>query len=504
MMATSCQILCPCSIIDIIKHGKGELSMKKKLVKFATAAMAASILLSGCGTGKTETKQPAKPKISNASDIIKEYGKQMEKSANFHMDMDMKLDIGIKADGESADIPIILAMSADVLDGRSHSTIDLNVSMMDEHMDKSAEIYMESNENGITTYMYDSDDRGWAGSRNPAIADIMSEFSSLDTDVFKDASIKQDKGTYTVTQDLMGLLEDNALAEDAKDSYSDMLPVDLDDIMDALQDAKIIYTFDKNCLLTSITLDDCEYSGTITSDDTKTKVSASLDMDVEFSNYGKIKESDVKVPSKVLKSAEFSDTDETGFDLDSFDPESTDIEDDVDPEFSFGGGTDDEDPEALIKPDMSNDWFGSYEGTALTFAGNSWAETFGADGWEFANEDDEYTFMTAKNPKYQYADLYVYNYDRSDVSRSDILENGFYGYSIRCSTGSKLPDMSWGGLTFGASDDDILSVYGEPNYVYEGSYNEYEYKISNNVAIRFGVDPYNGLQSVEVAYYGGM
>ena len=63
--------------------------------------------------------------------------------------------------------------------------------------------------------------------------------------------------------------------------------------------------------------------------------------------------------------------------------------------------------------------------------------------------------------------------------------------------------MTWGGITFGATADDVISVYGQPDYTYSGDmFTTYEYDIDSDTEITFYVYPDRGVQHVEVAVYG--
>ncbi len=152
---------------------------------------------------------------------------------------------------------------------------------------------------------------------------------------------------------------------------------------------------------------------------------------------------------------------------------------------------------------LSDDKAGSYNGTVLTGTGDSWADIFGADGWEFTTADNKYPFMKAENPEYENAVLYVYNSSKTFTSESEIIDYGTYGYSINCYSASEFPDMAWCGLTFGADADELTAVYGNPEHTYTGSiYTCYAYDVSDTVKIFFYIYHENGLKSVTVSFSG--
>lgn len=506
--------------------------MKKKLLAlFLSTAMC--LITAGCsvsipGIGSN---------VSSASDVIEKYVEHIDGSCNYHTDMDMEIGILADAQGMEIDLPIELSLSADVLDGNVHGDMEMSMSFMNQNMEQSMEMYLESGKRKSTMYIYDPEQGYWTVSEDAKNAEAALSFGSIDPDDFEDAEMKydKDKKTYTVIQEFGDFAESNSVYDMVDEMYGDMssmMSMDSNDILDAWEDAEVIYVFDKDFYLLSVTVDGCEYSGTISEDGMTVDLSVTLDFEFEFSDYGKIEDSDVEVPSKVKKSAVPSVT---------IDTEDGGVDEDGNPLFgqpdeSFGGYDDDEpfsysedtkpeigvttpeemhgqtNPESEIKdPGLitqampATAELGAYNGIALTAYGDDWNATFGADGWNFANDDGEYTFMSAENPKYKDAVLYVYNSRRNDTTRADILNNGSYGYSIDCRYSSTYPDMTWNGITFGATAEDIFASYGNPDYSYDGtSYVMYQYDITDDIEMEFYVFPDAGLQRVLVSNFSGI
>ena len=67
--------------------------------------------------------------------------------------------------------------------------------------------------------------------------------------------------------------------------------------------------------------------------------------------------------------------------------------------------------------------------------------------------------------------------------------------------------MTFNGITFGASLDELLSAYGEPDKINDMSYStEYVYVVSqdsiNNIELQFYIaNDGSGLQKVEITYF---
>lgn len=462
--------------------------MKKKLSLLFAAAMC--VLLAGCGKGSGP---------SDASDVVSKYNELVKDSVNYHAEMAMDISISAKADGLSMDLPVGFTISADVLDGNIHGNIGMSTAFMGMEMDETMEVYVESGKGGSTMYSYNSDDGYygyWTVSEDTENAEAVLGFVNLDPDDFKDAVMEYDKnkGIYTVIQgfkDFMGSSPIYGLVDGLYSGMAEMVSIDTDNVADGWSSAKVIYVFDKDCYLTSVTVDGCEYSGSIEEDGVNAEVSVTLGLSFKFSEYGKIKASDVEVPEDVSGSAVPSVTI-------NIDGPSWDAGYDDDEGYTFDDSTEGPD----VNP-VEGDMLGSYNGIPFTGMGDPWDGTFGADGWEFDNEDGEYSFMSAVNPKYGDSYLYVYNAGRNETTKSDILDGGIYGYDIECQPGSAYPAMTFNGLTFGAGAEDVLDAYGEPDYVYEGSmYTIYEYDFSSDLGIELYVYPDSGMQRVSVSYWG--
>lgn len=496
--------------------------MKKKFLILPVAAMA-SLVLSGCSVSLSIGGP------SSASDVIEKYNALMEESLNYHTDMDLNFNISAKAEGLSIELPISMGLSADVLDDNLHGDMNLSMSLMGESMEEFTEIYVDGRRK-VNVYTYDSDSGQWIISKEKGGTELACGFNDIDPEDFKTAEMEKDKrsDTYVITQSFADFAENGSMydaLEDTYDDMADMMDMDADDFLDEWKDAKVIYVFDKDYYLTSVSVEGCEYSGKISEDGTSIDVSVSLELAFAFSDYGKIRESDVEVPDKVKDAAvpapQIDDIDEydiTDTENITMTPEEIDPgfvkepEENTDPKFVMTAPDEEIDPGFSVspvtqndKPKTSDDKYGSYNGIPLAGIGDDWNTTFGADGWRFDNVDGEFSFMSAVNSKYEDATLYVYNRKRANTASADILNNGIYGYDIDCSFASIYPPMTWNGITFGASAEDIIKAYGSPDFTYEGSmYTSYEYSMYGSMEIEFYVYPDDGLKRVNVSYYGGL
>lgn len=468
--------------------------MKKKLITTLLATSLIGVFLTGCsfdlGFGGT-------PKT--AVDVIEKY-QETNETANFHMEGDLNFSIGMEAEGMTMDIPIELGVDIDYADEYGHGEMDMKMSFLGENMNKSAEMYIT--EDG--TYTFDDEVGYWTFSESDSsgISDV------FDAELFENATLEVDKKakTYTITQSLGDLMESDAFDDSMDmDELVESMNVDSDDLMDAYKDSNVIYVFDTDYNLLSAALSEVRYEDEVSEDGYTADVSVSFEFNFEFSNFGEIEVDDVKVPKDVKTEA--VESDDSGLGVGDFESVEDEPVYDNDAEISeiindLPTDVVDDASTQSTQQVNGNDILGSYNGLILGEQ-TSWHDTFGADGWSFTNEDGEYSFMTCENPKYDGVELYVYNQARNEATADDIYTNGFFGWSCDVSYATNaVPDMTFNGLTWGASNEDVLNTYGSPDFSYEGSmWTSYEYGFGDDITMTFYVYPGNGLQKVDVAIY---
>lgn len=491
--------------------------MKKKFLALSLAA-AMCFSLAGCAIDISLPGKSAK----DAGEVVAGYMALMEESVNYHVDMDMDFEIAAKGDGVTIELPIGMGLSVDVMDGNMHGDMAMVIEFMNSmSMDEKAEIYVEQGRRSTTSYMYDEADGYWTVSEdNDNGASAAAGFSGMDADDFKDAEMEYDKkaGTYTITQSFADFAvtgDTYDILEDVYGGMAEMMEMDPDEFLDEWEKAEVVYVFDKDFYLQTVDVEGCEFSTTVKEDGMEMDVAVSLALSYAFSDYGEITEKDVKVPDEVIDEAVPSltlDLEDEDFNVDistgegdiDWDDEETHFEEPLDPGFTY-------DPEeeqgsesaAEDVPRTDGDQLGSLNGQAFTLNGDPWT-MFANDGWVLSLDNDgEYTFAEASNGSYPDALLYVNDEDMEDVYAEDIRTYGIYGYTVDflwCES-AKRPAMTWNGITFGATVEDVKAAYGEPDYEYEGSmYVSYTYKVGE-AEIDFYVTPDNGLQKVAVNVY---
>lgn len=459
-------------------------SMKKKIAILSLLSVTTVTTFTGCSL------EFGSPKTATA--VVEKYAEK--ESANYNVKGCMNVEIGGKAEGMSVEIPIDLDIDMDVFDEKAHGTLDVSLNFLDEELEYGLEMYVD----GETCYTYDDEYEMWEVSETE---EAFEQGISLDVSKFDGATLEVDKkaGTYTVSQPFGAFCEDDKVKDSFNDSFGEMFELfelDEDEVLDEFAEANVVYEFDKSYNLVSVSMEEFSFETEFEEEDVTGTLSVSMGFEFEFSEFGEIEEDDVKVPKSVKKEA--VETDDSIIDLDSGEDDFEDFDDTDDMDDTDNTDDKEEDSDVELIVSDGSDTYGAYNGVSLIAGANNWNETFGADGWEFDDEDGQYSFLWCINEQYDGADLYVYNKEGDGTTRDDILNDGFYGYDIDVSCSREKPDMTFRGLTWGASEDDIRMIYGEPDY-YSSSktstYIEYE---EDDICMTFMLFEGDGMQSVSV------
>ena len=491
--------------------------MKKCLVLLASTLVSMSI----CGCGALDSLTGG-AKAKTAQEVISNYTEKEGKN-NLHTEMVMGFNVGIEADGMKLEVPINIDASIDTVDeSNMHANMKMEASMFGMSTNSDIEVYINgTTKDGITMYTCDSDTNQWYVTNDGSTERMIDTLAKLDASFFENATMEYNKETksYKVEQPFKDFNTSGALSSTTETSDDTLSSLGLEqDVIDSIYEkAKAVSVFDKDYNIISVELVGANYSGPVEMDGQTAEVTFNMDLKVNYSNHGQIKLSDITVPQEIVDSAvEDNQLDEDfgGYEDDpmfSYDGEDNTDEVDntapdmVDSDFNVNeGNTDGADNDTLdvVEPGL----LGTLNGVNFTGNGDSWDDTFGADGWNLIDNVDEYTFIAAENEKYgDYAVLYVYNKEYENTTKEDILTNGIYGYDLDfCGVDdlSVVPDISWKGVKLGASAEDIKAAYGEPSYVYNGTmYDSYTYELADRTEIEFQVYFEQGLKSVRVSVY---
>ena len=475
-----------------------------KKILISTLVMSMSCLsVVGCGFNTTPR---------TASDVIEKYNKA--NYSNWAVDGQINLNIDVKTQGLTFNIPVSVNYDMDVADSNIHGNLNLEMEALGESKKISTEFYADGD-----TYYVNADNSGWVKERAEdvtQISEITKKVSSkMNADIFKDADMTHNSSaeTYVITQPVKALLDSGNFREFLGSDYSDSSGIDIDDVIDKFGQADVVWTFDKDCTLISMQIKDMSYSATVDADGSELDFKINFDVNMGYSDYGKIDINSVKVPDDIKNSATtVNDTDSENNLLNGSDilpvPDSSNI---TSTTAAANNGTvsGSLQPNATIPSSTQKQntnygsKYGTYNGTKLSVPFD--VNILLNDGWTFdMSSDGQYSFAVLENNKYKDCEIYVFGKSDKGLS-SEIKSGGVYGYSVECTYASVKPNMTFNGITWGAQADDILAAYGSPLNVYNGSsYTSYEFTLDSDTDITyitFYVYPGKGLQQVDLDVY---
>ena len=485
--------------------------MKRKLALVLSATMIMTSALTGCtknsGNDSSSSSSSKGGQYKSAKELINAYTK--EDHDNSKMDMNLSVNVVMSSDGTEFEMPITLKSDMKIAKDAGHGNMEMSMEMMGEAEDMSYELYTVKDGENIVVYSCDKETEEWIKSSSEgASIDASALNEILENDVFKDADLSYKNNEYTMTVPISNLLE----SEYIKDKMSNLsgsassLGFDEDmikEIIESVGKSDIVYVFDDDLNMTKVSIKDMEFE-TSTKEEYSMDLEIKLDLNIKYSDFGKIDEEDVKVPDEVVDEAEESVSD-------SFDDIFGD-EDDMDTDDDFDDEEDDDDSDSIVDDNVDRsdfkageDVLGSLDGKPLTFD-SKWDDTFGKAGFEFDSDEKGYT-MSASSDDYENVCLWFYSLDWQEAVKAEDINNGMDGYRIDVSSAENKPEMTWNGLTWGASAEDIVKAYGEPDDKYEGSvYDLYEYSTLPDMdsTIEFYIyhsDSHDtGLQQVDVVF----
>ena len=123
---------------------------------------------------------------------------------------------------------------------------------------------------------------------------------------------------------------------------------------------------------------------------------------------------------------------------------------------------------------FETDYYGALDGHILDLRnGESWANTFALYGYNFSEYETSGYEVNACQENNYFITLAVHGYyPDKKYSSVKVSDYGYFGYTIDCSAYqiTYKPPMTWNGLSWGASKDSVISIYGEPNEIDERDY----------------------------------
>lgn len=153
------------------------------------------------------------------------------------------------------------------------------------------------------------------------------------------------------------------------------------------------------------------------------------------------------------------------------------------------------------------DYMGCYNGTNLV-PGAFTIELFEDEFYWDESDVGQYSFLPLSSRNNDYVDLYLNDFQ--DTGELPGLFEAIYSYEFNIVSvyDESLPDVTFNGMTWGASRDDIVAAYGEPDYTYsdESGYWSVEFDVTELVndgvdySLSFTGDD-NGVNGFRVSHY---
>lgn len=487
--------------------------MKRKTVMVLTAALVLSLGAAGCGSEKaadtakeeatvsdtTEEVAEAEPEkeiITDAEELLKRYDENNTGSYKMDYVSTMKLEASVEE--VSMGLSVKIALKADCLDENLHgiSSVEMAYNDDDEPEKQEIDLYLEKDGDSVLSYQADAGDDSWIVVRDDSsMAFLTATQSKLVTEdrlAGAELSYNDQADEYELIVPVMdtgdyGMLA-GFLSEEMLYSFSNGDDTAYESFMGEIEKAKTHYIFDKDYNLVSVSIDPVDFAKKIGEGDMTGEIKIQCGMNCEYSGFGTVKEEDVIASAEIKENAEdvYGNAGETE-------------------KVSYEGATENVDTSLA-------DFYGSIGGVNLK-AGekNDFAKTFGAAGFRLSKANDgEYGWADLLFDDYEdvnaklYAEHILQSYD--DVNK-EIEENGFYGYEINVSASEVKPEMTFGGLTWGASLKDVVGVYGNPSDSTEMSWFTMLHYDLGNVSVDITVyndgwlfDYPGGLQEFKVRY----
>lgn len=430
-----------------------------------------------------------------ASEVLIEASKK--KYDSFKGEITLDVSANVDAGGLAMSIPVTGSGNVEY-DGKvSHGVVNVQMNLFGSDSAQSYEFYADS-ENQMG-YITSDGGMTWIKSSTSGedteidMSDpskIVDQIKGEDISAFDAAAtVTEENGGYAVSIPLTYLVETaqktslKEQMEGAQEAYGELY----DQVMAALSGIAIKLTVNADGYLDGFHMNnlevhiDTEYEG----QPTKVDTSGDIDFNITEINKGGFT---VTIPEDVInnavESSEAAANVDGGFEIDGGDMEievgeetgegegievETEIDDDG---VEVSGGDAEEAPAGgdLNLGNMPADALGALNGENFAKGGHSWA-IWNDDGWK-PEYEGEYNFLILTNDKYdKYFNCTVFSYPYTDNVTVDILrEKGVGGYDLSVyKLDGVNPEMTWCGLTWGASRDLVKAAYGEPAFEYESN-----------------------------------
>lgn len=273
--------------------------MKKKGSWMVCLLLAGIMLLAGCAAGPPKT----------AAELLERSRKKSPD--NYHMAGEIIMGMSAEAAGFNLEFPMTLTMDTDLKGQNTHGTLNLEMELLGQKIDESAEVYTASDENGTVGYSKDKSGT-WTKSTEDTTDLYRLGSSFLENASFDEAEFTYDEeaGTYTVATKMGAMMKDEEYRESLKEYYKtafgelNLGEDQIDGILDNMENADITYVFeDEGYTLTHAKVENMIYEATMEESGIPVKMNVTQTMDFTYSEYGNITDEAVTVPDEVVAAA---------------------------------------------------------------------------------------------------------------------------------------------------------------------------------------------------------
>lgn len=246
--------------------------------------------LSACGS-KTEVKKDAKSVVKEYQNVVKDVDSMKIKGS-------VNLGISVEGNGVLLDMPMDLNLDiATNCKDKAKASVKAKVEMFGEKQTTTTDIYAEYSNDNLITYTKDDTSSKWdKDTAKIDKSDLTDDYSNL----FNDAKFEKTKDGYVITQNLESFSKSDTVKKYLKKEQG-LNDKNINEVTKQLKDANIISTFNKDCKLTSVKIDNTK----ITTKDIeilgqKMDMTLTVKADLKMT-YNDADKSDYTVPESVKK-----------------------------------------------------------------------------------------------------------------------------------------------------------------------------------------------------------
>ena len=419
---------------------------------------------------------------------------------NYELSGEINMTVSMAGGGLSFEMPMDIEMTGAICGENSVAQSVVSASILGQDMEESVKAYLYDGQ----AYVLDSSTNTWSAGSQDTVDGVMELSGLMDKfctpEQFADADMEHADGTYTITASILDVLGEDGSAEFF--NFDGMMPSDeaSNDIGSALSEGVLTYIVNEDYQIESIVMDTTEGTQTYEENGASYEGTVSLAMSFEFMNYGEVKDEDVTPPDEALSASDDKSSGMTEEELPPVD------EPDVSGSESTAGIYTDH-PEVSVNAASLGDYMGCYNGTNLV-PGAFTIELFEDEFYWDESDVGQYSFLPLSSRNNDYVDLYLNDFQ--DTGELPGLFEAVYSYEFNIVSvyDESLPDVTFNGMTWGASRDDIVTAYGEPDYTYsdESGYWSVEFDVTELVndgvdySLSFTGDD-NGVNGFRVSHY---